>query len=513
MTLDERNRWVALIVLCMGSLMIVLDTTIVNVALPSIRQDLGFSQTSLAWVVNAYMLTFGGFLLLGGRLGDHFGHRRLFIGGIVLFTLASLACGTADGQGVLVAARAVQGFGGAIVSAVSLSLIVSLFVEPPERAKAMGLFGFVAAGGGTIGVLLGGVLTEVLDWHWIFLVNVPIGVAVGIAALRVLPAGARPERRARLDVAGAMLVTAGLIVAVYAIANGNHAGWLSAQTLGLLGGAAVLMIVFATVESRVTAPLVALELFRRRNLATANVVGVLWAAAMFAWFFLSALYLQLVLGYSPLQVGLAFLPANLIMAALSLGLSAMLVMRFGIKLPLAGGLGLAAIGLALLARAPVGGHYAVDVLPSMILLGIGAGTALNPVLLAAMGDVEPGDAGLASGVVNTSFMMGGALGLAVLASLAASTSSSLLASGHSQADALVGGYHLAFLVGAAFAAVAAVLSAQLLRAPGVSEAGETESVGVTERDLVFEGTRRSHATHHPVRSRAAAPREQLACDR
>jgi EmrB/QacA subfamily drug resistance transporter len=493
MTLDTRSRWVALVLLCMGSLMIVLDTTIVNVALPSIRQDLGFSQTSLAWVVNAYMLTFGGFLLLGGRLGDHFGHRRLFIGGICLFTLASLVCGTADTQGSLVAARAVQGFGGALVSAVSLSLIVSLFVEPTERAKAMGVFGFVAAGGGTIGVMLGGVLTDVLNWHWIFLVNVPIGVAVGTAALRVLPAGGRPENRARLDVAGASLVTAGLILAVYAITNGNHAGWLSAQTLGLLGGAAALIVAFLTVESRVRAPLVPLELFRLRNLATANVVGVLWAAAMFAWFFLSALYLQLVLGYSPLQVGLAFLPANLIMAGLSLGLSAKLVMRFGIKLPLSGGLGLAAIGLALLARAPVGGHYALDVLPSMILLGFGAGTALNPVLLAAMGDVEPSDAGLASGVVNTSFMMGGALGLAVLASLAASRTSGLLTSGHGQAEALVSGYHVAFLVGAAFAAVAAVLSARLLRAPGGSGAVEAESVSETEGDLVFEGGLRSGA--------------------
>jgi EmrB/QacA subfamily drug resistance transporter len=472
----------------MGSLMIVLDTTIVNVALPSIREDLGFSQTSLAWVVNAYMLTFGGFLLLGGRLGDHFGHRRLFIGGITLFTLASLACGTAGTQGFLVAARAVQGFGGAIVSAVALSLIVSLFVEPAERAKAMGVFGFVAAGGGTLGVLLGGVLTDVLDWHWIFLVNVPIGVAVGIASMRVLPAGARAAAGERLDVAGAVVVTSGLILAVYAIINGNHAGWLSAQTLGLLAAAAVLIAGFLVLESRVRAPLVPLALFRLRNLATANVVGVLWAAAMFAWFFLSALYLQLVLGYSPLQVGLAFLPANLIMATLSLGLSAKLVMRFGIKLPLASGLGLAAIGLALLARAPVGGHYTLDVLPSMMLLGFGAGTALNPVLLAAMGDVEQSEAGLASGVVNTSFMMGGALGLAVLASVAASRTSHLVASGHSQADALVGGYHVAFLIGAAFAAVAAILSAQLLRAPSGSPAGASAGSD-TDGELAFDCSR------------------------
>ncbi|HUA03298.1 MAG TPA: DHA2 family efflux MFS transporter permease subunit [Solirubrobacteraceae bacterium] len=481
MTSDSRSRWIALVLLCMGSLMIVLDTTIVNVALPSIRGDLHFSQTSLAWVVNAYMLTFGGFLLLGGRLGDHFGHRRLFIAGILLFTVASLACGLSTEKGFLVAARAVQGFGGAIVSAVSLSLIVSLFVEPADRAKAMGVFGFVAAGGGTLGVLLGGVLTDLLDWHWIFLVNVPIGIAVAVLAPRVLPPSRAAHAGGRLDAAGAVIVTAGLMLAVYAIVNGNQAGWLSGQTVGLLAGAVALLAAFLAVESRVRSPLMPLSLFRRRNLATANVVGILWAAAMFAWFFLSALYLQLVLGYSPLQVGLAFLPANLIMATLSLGLSARLVMRYGIKPPLVGGLTLAAVGLALLARAPVHGHYLVNLLPSMVLLGFGAGAAFNPLLLAAMGDVEPGEAGLASGIVNTSFMMGGALGLAVLASVAASRTTHLLSTGASHASALVGGYHVAFIIGAAFAAVAAVVSAQMLRAPAIEAAHEAAS-GASSRE-------------------------------
>jgi EmrB/QacA subfamily drug resistance transporter len=469
MTSDHRPRWIALILLCMGSLMIVLDTTIVNVALPSIRQDLHFSQTSLAWVVNAYMLTFGGFLLLGGRLGDHFGHRRLFMAGIMLFTVASLTCGLSRTEGTLVAARAVQGFGGAIVSAVSLSLIVSLFVEPSDRAKAMGVFGFVAAGGGTLGVLLGGVLTDLLSWHWIFLVNVPIGIAVCIAAPRVLPAGRGSQASGRLDAAGAVIVTAGLMLAVYAIVNGNQAGWLSGQTIGLLAASAALFAAFLAVESRVQSPLVPLGLFRRRNLSTANSVGVLWAAAMFAWFFLSALYLQLVLGYTPLQVGLAFLPANLIMATMSLGLSAKLVMRFGIKLPLVGGLSVAAVGLALLARAPVHGHYLSDVLPSMILLGFGAGAAFNPLLLAAMGDVEPSEAGLASGIVNTSFMMGGALGLAILASVAASRTNDLLAAGIPHLAALAGGYRVAFVIGAAFAALAAVISAKMLRAGAIAD--------------------------------------------
>jgi EmrB/QacA subfamily drug resistance transporter len=481
MTMDRRTRWLALIVLCLGDLMIVLDTTIVNVALPSIREDLGFTETSLAWVVNAYLLTFGGFLLLGGRLGDLFGHRRLFLIGISLFTLASIACGLSTTQGLLVTARAVQGLGGAIVSAVALSLIMTLFTEPAERAKAMGVFGFVMAGGGSIGVLLGGVLTDLLSWHWIFLVNVPIGIAVYALCLRLLPAGRGQAASGRLDVAGAVLVTTALMLAVYAIVNGNDKGWSSAQTLGLLVGSAVLMTAFLVLESRISSPLMPLRILKLRNVATANVVGVLWAAAMFAWFFLSALYLQLVLGYSPLQVGLAFLPANLIMGAFSIGLSAKLVMRFGIKVPLATGLLLAAVGLLLFARAPVDGTFLVDVLPSMILLGCGAGMAFNPVLLAAMSDVEPSESGLASGVVNTAFMMGGALGLAILASLAASRTDSLRSSGEGALAALNGGYHLAFLVGALFAAGAAAVGAAFLRTnPAAVQAHEAESEPATE---------------------------------
>jgi EmrB/QacA subfamily drug resistance transporter len=480
---DARRRWLALILLCGGSLMIVLDTTIVNVALPSIRQSLGFSETSLAWVVNAYLLTFGGFLLLGGRLGDLFGHRRLFLIGIALFTLASLACGLANTQHLLIGARAVQGLGGAIVSAVSLSLIMTMFTEPGERAKAMGVFGFVAAGGGTVGVLLGGVLTDLLDWHWIFIVNLPVGIAVFAFCLVLLPAGRGPAG-VRLDVAGAVTITASLMCAVYAIVNGNQAGWTSAQTLGLLGASVVLLLAFLGIEAKVASPLVPLSLFRLRDLTTANVIAILWAAGMFAWFFLSALYLQIVLGYSPLRVGLAFVPTNLIMAAFSLGVSAKLVMRFGIRRPLSIGLSLAAIGLVLFARAPVGGSYVVDVLPSMILLAFGAGMSFNPLLLAAMNDVEPADAGLASGVVNTAFMMGGALGLAVLATLAARHTESLRAAGESSLAALNGGYHLAFLVGAAFTLAAAVIGATVLRAEMVAPAEGDEAM---DRRAVAEG--------------------------
>jgi EmrB/QacA subfamily drug resistance transporter len=474
MTLDRRTRWLALLVLCAGDLMIVLDSTIVNVALPSIQADLGFSGTSLAWVVNAYLLTFGGFLLLGGRLGDLFGHRRLFLIGISFFTVASIACGLSTTQGLLVAARAFQGLGGAVVSAVALSLIMNLFTEPAERAKAMGVFGFVLAGGGSIGVLLGGVLTDLLSWHWIFLVNVPIGVVVYALCLRLLPAEHGQAAGGRLDVAGAVTVTASLMLAVYAIVNGNDKGWTSGQTLGLLAAATALMALFLGIESRVRAPLVPLGIFRLRNVATANIVGVLWAAAMFSWFFMSALYLQKVLGYSPLKVGLAFLPANLIMGAFSLGLSAKLVMRFGFRAPLATGLLLAAAGLAVFARAPVGGTFLVDVLPSMILLAFGAGLAFNPVLLAAMSDVEPSESGLASGVVNTSFMMGGALGLAILASLAASRTASLGASGDGALTALNGGYHLAFIVGAAFAIAAAAFGAAFLRTNPAAARTEVE---------------------------------------
>ncbi len=463
-TIDARKRWLALYVLCAGVLMIVLDTTIVNVALPSIREDLQFTETSLVWVVNAYMLTFGGFLLLGGRLGDLYGHRTLFLIGLTLFTLASLACGLANAQGLLIAARAVQGLGGAVVTAVALSLIMALFTEPADRAKAMGIYGFVCAGGGSIGVLLGGFLTTALNWHWIFLVNLPIGAAVYALCLGLLPKGGGQAGAARLDFAGAVTVTTSLMLAVYAIVNGNEVGWTSMQTMGMLAIATVLLAIFLGIEARVRDPLMPLGLFRLRNVATANVVGVLWAAAMFAWFFISALYMQLVLGYRAMEVGLGFLPANLIMAAFSLGLSAKLVMRFGIRGPLAFGLLLAAIGLALFARSPVDGHFAVDVLPGMILLGLGAGIALNPLLLAAMSDVSPSESGIASGVVNTSFMMGGALGLAVLASLAAARTSALLASGAASPVALNGGYRAAFIVGAAFAAAAALLSAALLRA-------------------------------------------------
>jgi EmrB/QacA subfamily drug resistance transporter len=457
------NRWFALFILCGGSLMIVLDSTIVNVALPSIRTSLGFSQSSLAWVVNAYLLTFGGFLLLGGRLGDLFGHRRLFLIGLIIFTCASFCCGLSNSQLLLITARAVQGFGGAIVSAVALSLMMDLFTEPQERARAMGVYGFVAAGGGSIGVLLGGILTGALNWHWIFLVNVPIGAAVYVLSLRFLPSNTKKTVQQKLDVFGAITITGCLLLAVFAIVNGNQSGWSSLQTIGLLLVAAILLAAFLRIESKVSSPLMPPNLFRIHNVRTANIIGVMWAAAMFAWFFISALYLQLILGYSPLKVGLSFLPANLIMAIFSIGLSAKLVFRFGIKKTITIGLLLAGSGLLLFSQAPVNGHFVANILPSMLLLGFGAGIAFNPILLAAMSGVTPDESGLASGIVNTSFMMGGALGLAILASIAASRSSALLHRGLTEKTALTGGYHIAFLCGGIFAIIAALIGAFVIQ--------------------------------------------------
>lgn len=469
MHVSKNMRWVALFVLCLGDLMIVLDATIVNVALPFIRADLGFTESSLAWVVNAYLLTFGGFLLLGGRLGDLFGHRKLFLIGLTLFTAASLLCGLAGAQWVLIAARALQGIGGAILSAVALSLTMMLFTEGSERAKAMGIFGFVSAGGGSIGVLLGGILVGTLSWNWIFFINIPVGIAVFLLSLWVLPKGHTIPESRHVDYWGAVTITTSLMLAVYAIVGGNEEGWLSLQTLGTLGVSLALLIAFVWIETKVTSPLMKLSLFKNKTVVVSNITAVLWAAAMFAFFFISSLYLQLVLKLSPMALGLTFLPSNLIMAVFSLWLSAKIVMKFGIRFPAAFGLGCAALGLFLLVFAPVDANIFIHVLPSMILLGIGAGIAFNPLLLAAMGEVEEHESGLASGLVNTSFMMGGALGLAILASAAAAYTSNATAAGVEATLALNNGYHLAFLIGSLGAAIAAALALLLpLRQKGSS---------------------------------------------
>ncbi len=462
--MQDSRRWLALAIICLGDLMIVLDLTIVNVALPSIKETLGFSESSLVWVINAYMIAFSGFLLLGGRLGDLLGHRRVFLAGIALFTAASLVCGIAHSQFVLIAARAVQGLGGAIVGAVALSLIIQMFTEPAERAKAMGYFGFISAGGGAIGVLLGGFLTGSFDWHWNFLINLPIGIGVFIGCLYLMPGGKGTGETRTLDYWGAILITATLMLAVYAIVGSGASGSMT-RLVGLLGGAFALFLAFLFVESRVAAPLVPLRIFRERSITSVSVVGIMWSAGMFAWFFLTALYLQLVLGYTPLQVGLSFLPANLIMAAFSLGVSAWMVMRFGVRGPLILGMSLITLGLLLYVFSPFEANFWLHVLPGMISLGLGAGMAFNPVLLAGMSSVAPSEAGLASGVLNTAFMMGGALGLAVLASLAVAKTSSLVSAGTPQIEALLSGYHLAFLIGAIFTGVAAALAFFFVREP------------------------------------------------
>jgi EmrB/QacA subfamily drug resistance transporter len=444
--------------------MIVLDTTIVNVALPSIRTDLGFSQNSLAWVVNAYILTFGGSLLIGGRLGDLYGPRRLFLIGLTVFTLSSLACGLAFSAGMLILARVIQGIGGAIVSAVSLSLMMNMFTDEKERARAMGFLGFIAAGGGSIGVLLGGILTT-LNWHLIFLVNIPIGIAVFVLSLYLLPHSRQEVEHRHLDLGGAITITLSLLLLNYGVINGNAAGWLSLQTFLYIVSGIVCLLLFLRIESRVPSPLMPLRLFRLRNIWAANLIGVLWAAAMFAWFFLSALYMQLILHYTPLQIGLAFLPANFIMAAFSVGLSAKMIDRFGLRGPMAIGLALAALGLFAFARAPQNGIFLIDVLPAMLFLGFGAGMAFNPVLLSAMSDAGAEDSGLASGLVNTSFMMGGALGLAILASIAVSYTSSLVAAGSRSTRRTDHGLPCCLRVWRLLRTLAAVLGWKLIRAP------------------------------------------------
>lgn len=461
------KRWWALIAVCLGDLMIILDTTIVNVALPSIKADLGFTESSLVWVINAYMLAFSGFLLLGGRLGDLYGHRRMFLIGLVGFTLASLACGLADSQFMLIAARAVQGFAGAIVAAIALSIIMNLFQEPHERAKAMGFFSFIAAGGGALGVLIGGFLTGSFDWHWNFLVNIPIGIGVIAWCWYLLPKS--EGQHVKLDVAGAATVTLSLMLAVYAIVGGNTVGWLTPQTLGMLAASLILFTAFLIIEKRIASPLVPLSIFGIKNVAPASIIGILWSAALFSWFFLSALYLQVILQYSPLKVGLSFLPGNLLMMAFSLGLSAWTVEKFGTKRPLIAGMLCIAAGLALFALAPLNGSFWLHVFPGMLILGLGSGLAFNPVLLSATSDVPPDETGLASGVLNTAFMMGGSLGLAILASIAAYTTAGALSGGASQSAALLSGYHAAFAIGAACALLAALIAARYVSNTTISQ--------------------------------------------
>jgi EmrB/QacA subfamily drug resistance transporter len=465
------RRWTALYVLCTGMLMIVLDVTVVNVALPSIQRDLGFSTESLAWVVNAYLIAFGGFLLLSGRLGDLVGRRTMFLAGLTVFSLASLLCGLAQSQGLLVGARFLQGVGGAMTSAVILGMIVTTFPEPREQARAIGAFAFVASAGGAIGLLVGGVLTQSVSWHWIFFVNVPIGIATAIMARRLIERDHGIGIREGADVPGAVLVTASLMFGVYTIVEpAADVGWGATPTLGFGGLSLVLLGAFVAREATARHPLVPLRIFRSRNVTGANLIQVLGVAGMFGMFFLGALYLQRVLDYDPLQTGLAFLPVTLVMGTLSVRYTERLVMRFGAKPLILAGLTLFALGLVVFTRAPVEGEYAVHVLPVMLLLGAGAGLCFPALMTVAMSGATEEDAGLASGLINTTAQVGGAFGLAVLATLATSHSERLVASGEALASALTGGYHLAFWAGAALVIAAIVVAVVVVRSSPSKEA-------------------------------------------
>jgi EmrB/QacA subfamily drug resistance transporter len=464
---DDRSRWIALVVLCVGMLMIVLDVTVVNVALPSIQSDLGFAQSSLAWVVNAYLISFGGLLLLAGRLGDLLGRRRVFLSGLGLFTAASLLCGLSDSQGVLVAARFIQGIGGAMTSAVILGMIVTMFPRPGEQAKALGVYAFVASAGGSIGLLAGGVLTQAISWHWIFFINVPIGIATGSLALRVLPADRGIGLRAGADGLGALLVTGALMLGVYTIVKpAAEDGWGAGTTLILGALAVALLLAFLIREATARTPLVPLSIFRSRNVAGANAIQALLVAGMFSVFFLGTLYLREVLGYDALQIGLAFLPTTLVMGTLSLRYSERLMMRFGPRATLIPGLVLIAAGLGLYARVPIHGQFVTDVLPAGLLMGTGVGVSMAALMTLAMSGVTPDQAGLASGLVNTTAQVGGALGLAVLATLSSTRTHDALASGVGSHAALTAGYHLGFAIGALLVVAAIVVAVVALeRAP------------------------------------------------
>jgi EmrB/QacA subfamily drug resistance transporter len=452
-----------LYLLCFGMLMIVLDTTIVTVALPTILTELQISGAAVTWMMNAYMLSYGGCLILSGRLGDRYGCRRVFLTGIALFTLASLVCGLAHTQTVLLLARGAQGLGGALVTSVTLALITTLFPEPVKRARAIGVYGFVCCAGGGIGELCGGLVTRTLNWHWIFLVNLPIGAMVYLLCAFLLPRDARSERSLPLDVAGSVTLTAALTLTIYAVVNGNTAGWLSKQTQSVFVLSAILFLAFLGIERWVRYPLVPLRLFRSRDFRMANLMSALWTAGTSVWFVVAALYLQRVLGYDPLSVGLAFVPAECIMAAFSGILSAKLVAHLGIRGPLWFGMVLAAVGLGLFARAPLHGTFAADVLPAMLILGLGVGVGATPLLLTAMNNVHSEESGAASGVVNTSFALGGAIGLALFASFAEMRTSALQRSGADALTALNSGYHLAFWFASLSMATAAILAARVAR--------------------------------------------------
>jgi EmrB/QacA subfamily drug resistance transporter len=460
MSTSESNKWVVLVLVCLAQFMVILDATIVNVALPSIQQDLGLSEANLQWIVNAYTLVFGGFLLLGGRAGDLIGRKRLFLAGLVVFTVASLLNGLAVNEGMLIGSRALQGLGAAFISPAALSIISTTFSEGAERARALGVWAAIAIGGAAFGLIMGGLLTQLLSWPWIFFVNVPIGIVTFVLALRLIPESRDEHADRAFDVAGAVSVTGGLMSLVYAIVKAETAGWGSAITIGFFALAAILLASFVVIELRSKAPLVRLSIFRVRSLLTANVVMLLVASGMFAMFFFNTLYIQRVLGYGPLKAGLAFLPftAGVMISA---GLASQFAPRIGVRPVAASGMVVSALGMLLLVRLPVDGTYLADVLPSLVVTSLGMGAVFMPLTLIATTGLRDEDQGLASGLFNTSQQIGGALGLAILSTVAASKTTA--AGGATDPEALVTGFHWAFGGGALFVAGGLVVMLVLLR--------------------------------------------------
>ena len=452
----------ALVVVCLGMFMNALDSSIVNVALPDIQRDLHFSQSSLIWVVDAFLITFGSFLLMAGRLGDLIGRKKVFLGGIALFTVSSALCGLATGQAMLIAGRFVQGAGGALSASVIIAIIVTEFPDPGERARAMSAYIFVTVTGAALGLLVGGVLTQALSWHLIFFINVPIGIVTFLLGQRLIDENEGLGIRRGVDVTGSLLVTVALMLGIYAIIEATEYGWVSAHTLGFGAAAIVLLAVFFVLESRLANPIMPLRILRTRTLLNSSIVRGLLASGAFTTFFLGALYFENVLGYSPIRTGLAFLPISVVMGALSSGITARLVGRFGNKRVLVPGMVSALAGLLLLTTVGPDTDYVALVLPAFVLIGLGAGTAFMPLLSIAMADVPSADAGLGSGVVNVSMQMASALGLAVLGTIAADHTKALEAAGQATPDALSGGYRLAFLIGAILVAVGTVVAVVLL---------------------------------------------------